>query len=350
MKWFNTNDIKKYSPITIDNLHGYVLPHAGTKFTGNILSHSLRFRPKKKFKYILIIYYPAYEKPNVMGKYFHEYYVLENTLKKFFKNKIFIGYNLLEEQKSDIRKLDKNNTLFVVSADFSHFLPTQKAIKLENCSAHALMHNHIDLRCTQVVDHIESFKKLYSIVPSSWVLQWVGRTRSPGTEGVGYLSFLLRERPKVSLKKPDGFFVTAYDIEMRQRECLGNTTKWSRNLEKNLIKDVLSKARVTSRLTGGMYTDVPVRHYSVTYLYKDRSKNFIRGWHAIQKDALYLPDVFLENTYDNGMWIKRSDKQWKRGNHFNLNHTFKKLQQKSGRNSNNTDYQLYYSEVSHRKV
>lgn len=33
--WFKENDILKYNfkPITVNNLHGYVLPHAGTAHT-----------------------------------------------------------------------------------------------------------------------------------------------------------------------------------------------------------------------------------------------------------------------------------------------------------------------------
>ena len=40
-------DLKKCATIIVDDLHGYVLPHAGTKHTGDILSHTLRFKPKK---------------------------------------------------------------------------------------------------------------------------------------------------------------------------------------------------------------------------------------------------------------------------------------------------------------
>ena len=29
--WFNSSNLYKHKPIIIDDLHGYVLPHAGTK-------------------------------------------------------------------------------------------------------------------------------------------------------------------------------------------------------------------------------------------------------------------------------------------------------------------------------
>mgnify|MGYP001198951000 CR=1 FL=1 len=51
---------------------------------------------------------------------------------------------------------------------------------------------------------------------------------------------------------------------------------------------------------------IPITNYTITYLYKEKkSQNFIRGYHAILKNALFLPGVFLENTYENGKWIKK---------------------------------------------
>ena len=75
--WFSENDIIKYNyePILLDDLHGYVLPHAGTKYTGNILAHTLQFQPSKNVKNIVIIFLPSNEKENVTDennkKYFH---------------------------------------------------------------------------------------------------------------------------------------------------------------------------------------------------------------------------------------------------------------------------------------
>ena len=48
--WFKNRDIEIIKKKVISNLHGYVLPHAGTKYTGKILSETLRFRPKKNLK------------------------------------------------------------------------------------------------------------------------------------------------------------------------------------------------------------------------------------------------------------------------------------------------------------
>jgi len=223
-----------------------------------------------------------------------------------------------------------------------------------------LMHKIFHLPCEKVVDHIDSFKLMYKLLPNI-VLQWIGRTRSKGLKGVGYLSFLLRDKPNLK-KVPDGFFVTAYDREMRQRECLGNTKAWDKYLERKLIDDVIHKAKTSSRLTGGQFLSIPVTHYSITYLYKDKSQKFIRGWHAILKDSLYLPDVFLENTYNNGKWFKPQDREWKKGNTFHLKYTFDMLHRKtkkiSGWRGNKTrkkysrksKYQLFYSKVIHKKI
>jgi hypothetical protein len=347
--WFNKTDIIKHDTIQLNDLHGYVLPHAGTKHTGHILSHTMRYIPRKKFTYILIIYLPANNKPNV-GNDYHEYYVPYNTLKQFFPEEdgyVYIGYNILGT-KPIIENLNKRNSIYVISADFSHYLPMQEAVDKENKAAHALMHKVLDLDSLNVVDDIRSFKKMYELLPNVQ-LQWVGRTRSSGTSAVGYLSFLIRDKPKLT-KIPDAFFVTAYDSNMNQRECLGNVKKWSIGSERSLKNKVIYNARTTSRLTNGIDLDVPVTHYTITYLYKDPSKNFIRGHHAILKDALYLPDVFLENTYNNGVWIEHKDTTWPLSNKFSLIHTFSKLQDKANVQIPASTYQLFTSTVLHCKI
>ena len=43
--------------ILIKGLHGYILPHAGTTYTGHILAHTLRFKPQNNLKISLFFIY-----------------------------------------------------------------------------------------------------------------------------------------------------------------------------------------------------------------------------------------------------------------------------------------------------
>ena len=387
--WFNEKDIVKYDTINVDDLHGYVLPHAGTSHTGDIIGHTLRFKPVKKFEKIIILYYPAFKKKNIntkYKKYYHEYYVVMKSLDYVIKNfwKIdtkfkFVPINLkyLKNPKKSkkkfknlkkktlkpnkysfiINELNKYNSkkdLIVVSADFSHFLEFQEAIKKENKAAHGLMFRNKINKNLSVVDDMISFNKLYSIIPKDYILQWVGRTRSMGYKGVGYLSFLIRQKANPQLNKPDGIFITSYDKELNARECLGNWfninnpyTKFEETKLKNKVLDLSGK---TSRLTSGKFLEIPIKYYTITYLYKDNYNKFIRGWHGIKYNAFYLPNVFLENTFNNGDWINSSDVLWKKDNEFNLSETLHKLNNKAGifyNDNNKKNYELYYSHQKH---
>ena len=132
--WFQNTDIKLYKTIKIKDIRGYVLPHAGTKYTGEIISHTLRFKPIRKIRKIYIIYYPATDIPDIEDMY-HEYYVPFMCLKLFFDVE-YVDINL-KQGKPDLRIM--KDELVVVSADFSHFLPFQEAIHLENKAAHSIM-------------------------------------------------------------------------------------------------------------------------------------------------------------------------------------------------------------------
>ena len=357
--WFSRNDIELFEQIKVYNLHGLVLPHAGTKYSGKILSHTLRYRPKKKFDNIVIFYLPATENPDV-GDEYHEYVVPQQTLEIIYPNVNFVGYNMLSNENPSLEEYNLKNTFFVISADFSHFLPFSEAIEQENCGTKSLFFRKYDTDCSDVVDHKNTFKFFFERFPKL-VLDWVGRTRSPGEKGVGYLSFLIRSPIKLSkLKnKPDGFFVTAYDKKMISRECLGDLDGWSKHREKSKVKEVLDKAQNTSRLTGGRGLEVPVKYYQVTYLFKKNTKKFIRGWHSILAEAFYLSSVFLENTFEDGRWIG-DEQEWTTSSHeFDLEETFKKLHSKrlglSGNSSGNTshlqrDYTLFTSENVFRKA
>jgi len=346
--WFNDSDLEQKKIIIVDDLHGYVLPHAGTTFTGGIISHTLRFRPAKQFKKVLIIYYPASEKPDVSidGKeYFHEYYVPWKAMETIFNDATitYEGYNAKGSALSN--PSPTSGGIVVVSADFSHFFPDfHNALDQENKAAHALMFRRVQTNTyADVVDNLASFKVLYDLIPPDWLLQWVGRTMSSGTKSVGYLSFLLRENKatytasaKGKSPSPDGMFVTVFSDNMTARECLGEwfnkKRTWNSVIEQDLVKRVLEGGRTTSRLTGQTELDVPLTNYTITYLYLDRLNPFIRGWHGVWHQAFYLPEVFLENTFENGKWIKAADKEWPTNMAlapFKLNETLKQLKLKA---------------------
>jgi hypothetical protein len=388
--WFNESDILKhfnsFSIIELGDLNGYVLPHAGTKYTGQIIAHTMRFKPVKKFSTVYILFYPA--NPTDTGtdtdteKTAHEYEVPYKACLTVFKKiwKIntqsitFIPYNIVTETLPRLSVEEYKKSLVIVSADFSHFLDLQTAYQAENCAANSILHNALGsgsasgsgsnvpsppIKCTDIIDHRDTFVRLYSFLPSTArpVLQWVGRTRSPGKQGVGYLSFLLRKEHVVeSSNLPDGIFVTCYDTNMRARECLGEwfngssrdsktrgatdsrdlmkfeNKKWSKKKEEEIIADVVQKGKTFSRLTGGRDTHSPIKYCTITYLYIDNAtppEGFIRGWHGLLTKAFYLPDVFLENTFDNGKWITATDDVWSQDYNFKLDDTLASLDKKA---------------------
>jgi len=353
--WFDHKDIKLKKNIESNSIQGYVLPHASTKYTGKIISHTLQFKPTKFFNKIYIIYYPSHDKPNIDDQYYHEYYVPYSSLKyivryqwKIYRVK-FIEVNINEY---DISKIRLKDSLIVVSADFSHHLPMGKAIELENKAAHGLMFRDLNKSHMKVIDDVKSFEILYKIIPQNWSMQWIGRTRSPGVKGVGYLSFIIK---KNNIRKiPSSIFITAYDSGMNTRECLGEWydkyKKYSKHSEESLKTKVLHLASKTSRLTGNTNKHIPVTHYSISYLYKDRKNNFIRGWHGIKYNAFYLPEVLLENSYDNGVWIKPQDEHWPQIYDFNIDDTLSKLTDKSGVDDKSDIYELYYNNIVHHIV
>ena len=61
------------------------------------------------------------------------------------------------------KKYNKINTLFILSVDFSHFLPMQEALEKENCAAHSLMFKKHNTSCINVVDDIRTFNKFYEL-------------------------------------------------------------------------------------------------------------------------------------------------------------------------------------------
>ena len=179
--WFSANDILPhfnsyaYKIIPLHDLHGYVLPHAATQYTGRIIAHTLRFKPTKKFSQVYILFYPANRGDTT--KTAHEYEVPYKSCLAVFKNIWgidtssikFIPYNIADtytsssSQLSQLTPAEYKKSLVIVSADFSHFMDLQSAYKAENCAANTLIHNASPPpKCIDVVDHRASFERLYS--------------------------------------------------------------------------------------------------------------------------------------------------------------------------------------------
>lgn len=319
-------------PIVVDELYGYVLPHASTAFTGHIFSHTLRFKPKASFDKVVILYYPSSKVEDVVvdgTKYFHEYYVpmrcLETAFEKWGNKVAVIDVNVAKKIPS-LENLKR--CLVVVSADFSHGAPLRNAVDAETIAARALMFKNLDPRFMDAaVDDPRTFKVLFRLFPQ-FNLQWVGRTRSPGVNGVGYLSFLLVQQFKA---RPGmrGMFVTCYDENMVARECLGEVGEYSQQGENELVGKVLKLGKTTSRLTGGKNLAPKIKYATIYYLYPSEIGEFLRGWHTVEGNAIFLADVFLEQTFENGKWIEESDTTWPVRKLFRMDETVEKLNTKA---------------------
>jgi hypothetical protein len=457
--WYHSEDLIASSSSTldestveVDDVYGYVLPHAGTKYTGDIIQHTCRFRPKnvEVIKRVYIYYYPANEKPDVIlprgeptanndddiirlalsasasasasasSACHHELYVPFRTILHYFRqwnvnttSITFIPVNIRDiftgrrgggdrtrtfrQNKSRIPQrsvkyratVGTNRDFFIISADFSHHKPFQYAIPAENKAAHAIVTGSLNSRngnstshdasYLNEIDDTRTFRAFMRRHPNL-SFQWIGRTRSPGESAVGYLTFLIRPvfQPSKSKSPIDGIFVTCYDSHMNARECLGEWfsgdgrsgasggVSWSRGVEDEFIRKVKVKAQTESRLTGGKGANLPITRCVITYLFKDHDRNhstnhsFIRGWHSIQTNAIYLPDVLLEHAKEDGSWIAPRDTTWNittnnsnnSNNRFQLTETLEKLDEKAGGGgggSTNTTITLYTTRICVKK-
>ena len=425
-RWFTSKDIvPNQQPIIVDDVCGYVLPHAGTEYTGDIIQHTLRFQPRniESIRRVYIYYYPANSIPDVTinvsnqtgseydddddddriilssihkNKCHHELYVPFRSILHYFRywkmniEKIqFVPVNVrgmaaggrgggsktmrrgkhTTESRKRANKYT-NGSFFIISADFSHHKQFQYAIPAENKAAHAIVTGSLNSRNVSITGHDASYLneiddartfRAFMRQHSNLSFQWIGRTRSPGESAVGYLTFLIRPvfQPSKSKSPIDGIFVTCYDSHMNARECLGEwfskdkgagggsagaggDIAWSREFEDEFIRKVKGKAQTESRLTGGKETNLPITRCVITYLFKDRYQNhstnhsFIRGWHSIQTNAIYLPDVLLEHAKEDGSWITPRDTEWNittnnsSNNRFKLAETLQQLDEKAG--------------------
>jgi len=428
--WFHSKDLSPSNErpsIIVDDLYGYVLPHAGTQYTGDIIQHTMQFRPKniEEIKRVYIYYFPANEKPDMIipdsndthdtneetvdnrvilssistSECDHELYVPFRSILHYFrkwnvntKGIKFVPVNIRNIQNKWMsnegaggrpksrrrRRRGKSyhrnkktrrrhrhiiGSFYIISADFSHHKPFDYAIHNENKAAHAIVTDSLECAYDtppylDEIDDVRTFR-VFKTKHQNLSFQWIGRTRSPGENAVGYHSFLIRPvfQPMKRDSPPiDGIFVTCYDSKMNARECLGEWFSpvdghtWSPQMEKAFIIKVKSKAKTESRLTGGENKNIPITRCIVTYLFKDTTTtSFIRGWHGIRTNAIYLPDVLLENAKEDGSWITPHDTEWTlpvKPIQFELTDTLKELEQKAGHDAGlTTDITLYTTRI-----
>ena len=63
--------------------------------------------------------------------------------------------------------------------------------------------------------------------------------------------------------------------------------------------------------------------------------------------AFYLPEVLLEHTYPSGSWIQFHDKEWQKGIRFQKKETLQKLMEKSKKQKQPDNYELYKTYMKH---
>ena len=346
--------MSRWERVSVNDMHGISLPHASTTVPAcaRVINHTLRFTPpNERLKQILVLYVPAsideFDALNDMEnlpKAWHAS-VLPHAYHEALVPMLSIMHHWPQTKKSEWRLVNVQRqrvpahmraAFVVVSADWTHFLPLQRALKIENAAAVALQQGKLSHPAfTGAVDAAIAFREVRRLHRARYVWQWVGRGHSDPDEsrggGVGYLSFILREKPQLDyvLRNAVGFFVTAYDSAFKARECLGEYTVSQKALQQ-LIQDVVRKASGSHpRLQPNNPNFSNVPYITITPLYNARGK-FIRGWHAVRAcGSLYLKDVFLEHTYPNGTWISPNDQNWKNSGAWSMQPTLSKLKNKT---------------------
>ena len=65
--WFHAKDMRRHPRITMREMCGVALPHAGTEHCGSVLSHTLRFAPQRMPRKLMLVYEPAIKEPTAHG-------------------------------------------------------------------------------------------------------------------------------------------------------------------------------------------------------------------------------------------------------------------------------------------
>ena len=347
LPWFSPRDLPLHPRrrTTVDGMRGISLPHAGTRHCGHVLAHALRFVPPAMPTRIVVVYQPVSPTPNVLKEHtrnahrgfplpaehaYHEALVPVYAMCTLWPEVrgaswAFVNVNAREPPPPHDEADTEEGAFVVVSCDWSHHLPMNEAMPLEDRAVVALQHGKLDSAAARAaMDSVGAFKVAQQIRPNPgpFVWQWVGRSRSGGERGVGYLAFLLR---RTDVEGASKYFVSAYDEEFRLRECLGTSGTSGKNPTQAELRDLMRRvARSGSRARPRLNRDLGpgrVPYLTVTAMYDDEpapgagaavvENEFIRGWHSVSAcGATYVASVFLKHVFEGGGWIHADATKW----------------------------------------
>jgi hypothetical protein len=264
---------------------------------------------------LAIVYEPASETPDALDERppevrvpvkhaYHELIVPLRAILWLWPETIAAKWSFVNARTHTVRD---RPSFTVVSCDWSHGLPLQEAIYLENRAVMSLLFGNLLFDAARVA--IDSPRALQQ-APGGTHWEWTGRSFSSGTRPVGYMSLILRKRRPI--QKAYGYFVTAYDDAYRARECLGETGNPSAAALEALVERVIRLGSQSAPRLDRSLDTAPVRHVLVTELHRTvPGERFVRGLHSASAcGAIYISSVFLEHVMENGVWVGPTQTRW----------------------------------------
>lgn len=335
--WFDPAHLSRKPRIPTEGMCGISIPHAGTAHCGGCLSHALRFVPTKMPARLVLVYEPASATPDALDERpsevrvpakhaYHELIVPLRAILWLWPETIAAKWLFVNARTQTVRG---RPSFMIVSCDWSHGLPLQQAVYLENRAVKSLLFGNLHSDAARTaIDSPRAFQQ----TPKGTHWEWIGRGFSKGTRPVGYMSLLLRKRRPI--QRAYGYFVTAYDDAYRARECLGEIGNPSTAALEALVERVVRLAsRAAPRLDHSLGA-APVRHLLVTELHHTHpGERFVRGLHSASAcGATYISNVFLEHVMQNGVWVGPTQTRWTGGRGpWSFRPTLRRLAKKGGR-------------------
>lgn len=156
-------ELRRFLSSELDNkskeVHGLIVPHAGYQFSGKIAGKAFSFLKGKGYDNVVILgpsHYVGFQGIRVMKKSetpLGEFNILKNNFESIgyehsldnqipFLQELGFRYFLplavgeLSEEEAEkfankLSEMDDTNTTYIFSSDLSHFLPYEKAVKID---------------------------------------------------------------------------------------------------------------------------------------------------------------------------------------------------------------------------